>query len=77
VQVEEQYKHQEQEYVVPGQIQGTDSSANIKGSFSQSERKSIGYRARIQSVLEYARATWGMNMEDMARLERTKRMIKE
>jgi len=38
MQMEEQKKkHQEQEYVVPGQ----SSSANIKVRFSQNERKSI------------------------------------
>jgi len=34
VQVEELKNHVEQEYVMPGQVQGTGSSANIKGSFS-------------------------------------------
>jgi len=43
VEVEEQKKHQEQEYVVPGKVQGTatGSSANIIRSFSQSEMKSV------------------------------------
>jgi len=33
------------------------------------------YRACIQSVLGYASETWAMKVEDMARMERTKRMM--
>jgi len=69
VQVEEQKKHQEQEYVVHGQRSWNWLLANIKGSFSQTESKSM------QGVFEYASATWAMKLEDMARLERTERMM--
>jgi len=33
------------------------------------------YRACIQSVLGYASETWAIKVEDMARLERTERMM--
>jgi len=56
-----------------GKVTGTGFSANITGSFSQSERKV--YRACIQSLLGYASETSAMKVEDMARLERMERMM--
>jgi len=52
-----------------GKVQGTGSSANIKGNFSHSERKSI------QSVLGYVSETLTMKVGDMIRLDRTERVM--
>jgi len=66
VQMEEQKKHQEQEYV-----NTEDSSLNFAQSTLTSRGASLKvkgkvYRACIQSDLGYASETWAMAVEDMA-----------
>jgi len=67
VQVEEQIKLQEQEYVVPWQSSREWlPSLKVKGK---------EYSACIQSVLGYASEPWAIKVEDMTKLERTELMM--
>jgi len=49
-------------------VTGSSANANVTGSFSQSERKSI---QEIQRFLGCVSETWAMKVEDMTGWERT------